>query len=179
LEQNYWSLWTRNTYLRPGEQSCRKGTIYTSFWIHPNFPWRWSVRPCSSGTSIKKKAKLPFILNPSWRAKGFRKHHQEKKLKFIQLAREREARGQGKAGQKPSPGQMMKLGQETRESQVVFASSVLWTKKIHRTELNWTMVRSIFRLWLPKFGVIPVAGCLISKIIQNHSKIIQNRSKTS
>jgi len=67
--------------------------------------------------SIKKKAKSPFILNPSLRVKGFRKHHQEKKLKFIQLAREREARGQGKARQKPSPGQMMKLGWETRESQ--------------------------------------------------------------
>jgi len=53
---------------------------------------------------------------------------------------------------------------------VVFAGSVLWTEKIHRTELNWTMVRSIFRLQLPKFGVILVAGCLISKIIQNHSK---------
>jgi len=53
---------------------------------------------------------------------------------------------------------------------LVFAGSVLWTKKIHRTELNQTMVRSIFRLWLPKFGVILVAGCLISKIIQNRSK---------
>jgi len=55
-------------------------------------------------------------------------------------------------------------------TQLVFASSVLWTEKIHRTELNQTVVRSIFQLWLPKFGVIPVAGCLISKIIQNHSK---------
>jgi len=53
---------------------------------------------------------------------------------------------------------------------VVFAGSVLWTEKIHRTKLNRTMVRSIFRLWLPKFGVILVAGCLISKIIQNCSK---------
>jgi len=44
---------------------------------------------------------------------------------------------------------------------VVFASSVLWTKKIHRTKLNWTVVQSIFRLQLPKFGVIPVASCLI------------------
>jgi len=54
--------------------------------------------------------------------------------------------------------------------QLVFAGSVLWTEKNHRTELNQTMVRSIFRLRLPKFGVILVAGCLISKIIQNHSK---------
>jgi len=53
---------------------------------------------------------------------------------------------------------------------IVFASSVLWTKKIHRTELNRTVVRSIFQLQLHKFGVIPVAGCLISKIIQNRSK---------
>jgi len=43
-------------------------------------------------------------------------------------------------------------------------------KKIHMTELNQTMVRSIFQLWLPKFGVILVASCLISKIIQNCSK---------
>jgi len=46
---------------------------------------------------------------------------------------------------------------------LVFASSVLWTEKIHRTKLYWTVVWSIFRLWLPKFGVIPVAGCLIQK----------------
>jgi len=58
---------------------------------------------------------------------------------------------------------------------LVFASSVLWTEKIHRTKLNWTVVQSIFRLWLPKFGVIPVAGCLISKIIQNCSKTSWNR----
>jgi len=57
-----------------------------------------------------------------------------------------------------------------RELVVVFASSVLWTKKIHRTELNWIMVWSIFQLRLPKFGVILVASCLISKIIQNCSK---------
>jgi len=55
-------------------------------------------------------------------------------------------------------------------TKLVFAGSVLWTEKIHRTELNRTMVRSIFRLRLPKFGVILVAGCLISKIIQNRSK---------
>jgi len=54
--------------------------------------------------------------------------------------------------------------------QLVFAGSVLWPQKIHRTELNQTMVRSIFRLRLPKFGVILVASCLISKIIQNCSK---------
>ena len=53
---------------------------------------------------------------------------------------------------------------------IVFTGSVLWTEKIHRTELNQTMVQSIFRLWLPKFGVILVASCLISKIIQNCSK---------
>ena len=53
---------------------------------------------------------------------------------------------------------------------LVFAGSVLWTEKIHRTELNRTVVRSIFRLQLPKFWVILVAGCLISKIIQNCSK---------
>jgi hypothetical protein len=44
---------------------------------------------------------------------------------------------------------------------LVFAGSVLWTEKIHRTELNRTAVRSFFRLQLPKFCVIPVAGCLI------------------
>ena len=62
-----------------------------------------------------------------------------------------------------------------RLTRIVFASSVLWTEKIHRTELNWTVVWSIFRLRLPKFGVIPVAGCLISKIIQNHSKTSWNQ----
>jgi hypothetical protein len=45
--------------------------------------------------------------------------------------------------------------------EIVFAGSVLWTEKIHRTELNRTAVRSFFRLRLPKFCVIPVAGCLI------------------
>ena len=68
------------------------------------------MRPCSSGMNVKKKAKLPFILNSSLRSKGFRKHHHEKKLKFTQLAGEREARDQEKAGQKLSPGQMMNLG---------------------------------------------------------------------
>jgi len=58
---------------------------------------------------------------------------------------------------------------------LVFASSVLWTEKIHRTKLNWTVVWSIFQLWLPKFGVIPVASCLISNIIQNCSKTGWNR----
>jgi len=58
---------------------------------------------------------------------------------------------------------------------LVFTGSVLWTEKIHRTKLNQTMVQSIFRLQLPKFGVILVAGCLISKIIQNHSKTGWNR----
>jgi len=64
--------------------------------------------------------------------------------------------------------QRMQLG-------LVFASSVLWTEKIHTTELNWTVVQSIFWLWLPKFGVITVAGCLISKIIQNCSKTSWNQ----
>ena len=62
------------------------------------------------------------------------------------------------------------LAQQHWRKVLVFAGSVLWTEKIHRTELNRTMVRSIFRLQLPKFGVILVAGCLISKIIQNRSK---------
>ena len=57
---------------------------------------------------------------------------------------------------------------------LVFAGSVLWIKKIQRTELNWSMVQSIFQLWLPKFGVILVACCLISKVIQNHSKTSWN-----
>jgi len=61
------------------------------------------------------------------------------------------------------------------EIELVFAGSVLWTEKIHRTELNWTVVQSIFRLWLPIFGVILVASCLISKIIQNHSKTSWNQ----
>jgi len=69
----------------------------------------------------------------------------------------------------------LKNASEFLGSGLVFASSVLWTTKIHRTELNWTVVWSIFRLWLPKFGVIPVAGCLISKIIQNRSKTSWNQ----
>lgn len=56
-----------------------------------------------------------------------------------------------------------------------FAGSVLWTKKIHRTKLNQTMDWSIFWLWLPKFGVIPVAGCLIFK---NLTKPFKNRLKS-
>ena len=60
-------------------------------------------------------------------------------------------------------------------SSLVFAGSVLWTEKIHRTELNWTVVQSIFQLQLPKFGVILVASCLISKIIQNCLKTGWNR----
>jgi hypothetical protein len=53
---------------------------------------------------------------------------------------------------------------------LVFTGSVLWTKKNCRTELDWTAIQSFFQLWLPKFGVIPVADCLISKIFQNCSK---------
>jgi len=60
--------------------------------------------------------------------------------------------------------------QTWRHFLVVFAGPVLWTEKIHRTKLNRTVVRSIFQLRLPKFGVILVASCLISKIIQNCSK---------
>jgi len=54
---------------------------------------------------------------------------------------------------------------------LVFAGSVLWTEKIHRTELNWTVVWSIFQLWLPKFGVIlrsyqcPPYSCRIPVIL--------------
>ena len=48
--------------------------------------------------------------------------------------------------------------------QVVFAGPVHRTEKNSRTELNRTMVRSIFLLRLPKFGAIPVAGCRVSKI---------------
>ena len=47
---------------------------------------------------------------------------------------------------------------------VVFAGPVHRTEKNPRTELNRTMVRSIFRLRLPEFGPIPVAGCRVSKI---------------
>jgi hypothetical protein len=48
-----------------------------------------------------------------------------------------------------------------RGPSIVFAGSVIWTEKIHRTELNRTAVWSFFQLQLPKFCVIPVAGCLI------------------
>ena len=47
---------------------------------------------------------------------------------------------------------------------LVFAGPVHRTEKNRRTELNRTMVRSIFRLQLPEFGAIPVAGCRVSKI---------------
>ena len=47
---------------------------------------------------------------------------------------------------------------------LVFAGPVHRTEKNPRTELNRTMVRSIFRLRLPEFGAIPVAGCRVSKI---------------
>ena len=49
-------------------------------------------------------------------------------------------------------------------AQVVFAGPVHRTEKNRRTELNRTMVRSIFPLRLPEFGAIPVAGCRVSKI---------------
>ena len=48
--------------------------------------------------------------------------------------------------------------------ELVFAGPVHRTEKNPRTELNRTMVRSIFRLRLPEFGAIPVAGCRVSKI---------------
>ena len=47
---------------------------------------------------------------------------------------------------------------------LVFAGPVHRTEKNPRTELNWTMDRSIFRLRLPEFGAIPVAGCQVSEI---------------
>jgi hypothetical protein len=40
--------------------------------------------------------------------------------------------------------------------QIVFAGSVLWTEKIHRTELNRTAVRSFFRLRLEVLAVPPL-----------------------
>ena len=36
---------------------------------------------------------------------------------------------------------------------------VVFAGPVHRTELNQTMLRSIFQLQLPEFGAIPVAGC--------------------
>ena len=44
------------------------------------------------------------------------------------------------------------------------ASYIVFAGPVHRTELNRTMVRSIFRLRLPEFGAIPVASCRVSKI---------------
>ena len=52
----------------------------------------------------------------------------------------------------------------------VFAGPVHRTEKNRRTELNRTMVRSIFRLRLPEFGAIPVAGCRVSKIFKTVQK---------
>ena len=46
-------------------------------------------------------------------------------------------------------------------------------QKIHRIELNWTMVQSIFQLWLPKFGVILVASCLISKSFKTIQRLVE------
>ena len=50
------------------------------------------------------------------------------------------------------------------QSPLVFTGPVHRTEKNRRTELNRTMVQSIFRLRLPEFGAIPVAGCQVSKI---------------
>ena len=47
---------------------------------------------------------------------------------------------------------------------VVFTGPVHRTEKNCRTKLNQTMVQSIFWLWLPGFGAIPVASCQVSKI---------------
>ena len=58
----------------------------------------------------QEKGKVAFRFKSFLEGKGVQEAPPRKKLKFIQLAREREARGQGKARQKPSPGQMMKLG---------------------------------------------------------------------
>jgi len=43
---------------------------------------------------------------------------------------------------------------------LVFAGSLLWTEKIHRTELNQTVVRSIFGCSCPNLGLfwLPVAS---------------------
>ena len=60
-----------------------------------------------------------------------------------------------------------------QESGLVFAGSVLWTEEIYRTELNQTIVRSIFRLRLPKFGVILVAGCLIQKSFKTVQRLVE------
>ena len=50
------------------------------------------------------------------------------------------------------------------QQQLVFAGPVHRTEKNRRTELNRTMVWSIFRLRLLEFGAILVAGCRVSKI---------------
>ena len=47
---------------------------------------------------------------------------------------------------------------------IVFRGSVHRTAKKCRIELNQNIVWSIFWLWLPKFGAIPVASCQVSKI---------------
>ena len=44
------------------------------------------------------------------------------------------------------------------------------TKKNCRTKLSQTMVCFYFQLQFPKFVVILVAGCLVSKIFQSHSE---------
>ena len=59
--------------------------------------------------------------------------------------------------------------------ELVFAGPVHRTEKKPRTELNRTMVRSIFQLQLPKFWAILVVGCQVSKIFENRSKTGSNR----
>ena len=53
---------------------------------------------------------------------------------------------------------------------ILFKGLVHRTAKKCRTELNQTMVWSIFWLQLPEFGAILVAGCQVSKTFQNRSK---------
>ena len=69
------------------------------------------------------------------------------------------------------------MGATTRELfyalRLVFAGAVLWTEKIHRTELNRTMVQSIFRLRLPKFGVISVAIASFQKYFKTVQKLVE------
>ncbi|EDR07842.1 uncharacterized protein LACBIDRAFT_298080 [Laccaria bicolor S238N-H82] len=60
-------------------------------------------------------------------------------------------------------GTLYSVPQSLKTPQLVFKGSVHRTTKNRWTELNWTIVRSFFRLQLPQFGVGPVASCLISK----------------
>ena len=55
-------------------------------------------------------------------------------------------------------------------STLVFKGPVYRTNKRPRTEPNRHIVWSIFWLRLPRFGTSSVAGCLDSKILENHLK---------